>query len=101
MPCFKLALRFGRADMIKLFWKSGLSGIYFAIAKEGELGVEDDIELVDKHPAHVAVADVVKVYKRETTDPELYARVMQAPIAGSWKEDIRERWAQIMLADAE
>jgi len=101
MPCFKLALRFERADMIKLFWKSGLSGMYFAIAKEGELGAEDDIELVEKHPAQVAIADVVKVYKRETTDPEIYARVMQAPIAGSWKEEIRERWAQMTLTDAE
>lgn len=101
MPCFKLALRFERADMIKLFWKSGLSGMYFAIAKEGELGAEDHIELVEKHPAQVAVADVVKVYKRETTDPELYARVLQAPIAGRWKEEIRERWAQMTLTDAE
>jgi MOSC domain-containing protein YiiM len=101
MPCFKLAIRFERADMLKLFWRSGLSGIYFAIVQEGELGVEDDIELVEEHPAQVAVADVVKVYKRETTDLEMYARVMQAPIAGSWKEEIRERWAQMMLVDAE
>jgi MOSC domain-containing protein YiiM len=101
MPCFKLAIRFERADMLKLFWRSGLSGIYFSIVQEGELGVEDDIELVEEHPAQVAVADVVKVYKRETTDLEMYARVMQAPIAGSWKEEIRERWAQMMLVDAE
>lgn len=101
MPCFKLALRFGRADMIKLFWKSGLSGIYFAIAKEGELGAGDEIELVEQHPEQVAVSDVVKVYKRETSDPEMYARVMQAPITGSWKEEIRERWAQMALTDAE
>lgn len=101
MPCFKLGIRFECADMIKLFWRSGLSGVYFAIAKEGELGSGDDIELVEEHPASVAVADVVRVYKRETTDPEMYARVMQAPIAGSWKEEIRERWAQMMLTDAE
>ncbi|MGH9697356.1 MAG: MOSC domain-containing protein [Bryobacteraceae bacterium] len=101
MPCFKLGIRFGRADMIKLFWKSGRSGIYFAIAKEGELGTGDEIELVEEHPARVAVADVVRVYKRETTDPEMYARVMQAPIAGSWKEEIQERWAQMVLTDAE
>lgn len=101
MPCFKLALRFGRADMLKLFWKSGRPGIYFAIVKEGELGNGDDVELVEEHPAQVAVADVVRVYKRETTDPELYARVMQTPIAGSWKEEIRERWAQMVLTDGE
>jgi MOSC domain-containing protein YiiM len=93
MPCFKLAIRFERADMIKRFWKSGRSGIYFSIVEEGELGSGDEIELVEEHPARVAVADVVKVFKYEITDPEIYARVMEAPIAGSWKEDIRERWA--------
>lgn len=93
MPCFKLAIRFERADMIKRFWKSGRSGIYFAIVQEGELESGDEIELVEEHPARVAVADVVKVFKYEITDPEIYARVMEAPIAGSWKEDIRERWA--------
>ena len=93
MPCFKLAIRFERADMIKRFWKSGRSGIYFAIVQEGELESGDEIELVEEHPARVAVADVVKVFKYEITDPEIYARVMETPIAGSWKEDIRERWA--------
>jgi len=101
MPCFKLAIRFERADIIKLFWKSGRSGIYFAIVKEGELGSGDNVELVEEHPAQLAVADVVRVFKRETTDPEIYARVMEAPIAGSWKEDIRERWAATVMTDAE
>jgi MOSC domain-containing protein YiiM len=101
MPCFKLAVRFERADMIKLFWRSGRSGIYFAIVKEGELESGDDVELVEEHPAQLAVADVVRVFKRETTDPEIYARVMEAPIAGSWKEDIRERWAAMAMTDGE
>jgi MOSC domain-containing protein YiiM len=26
MPCFKLGIRFGRADMVKRFWRSGRSG---------------------------------------------------------------------------
>lgn len=101
MPCFKLALRFGRADMVQLFWKSGLSGIYFAIAQEGELGAGDGVELAGRDPNGVAIADVVRVYKRETRDQELYARVLAAPISGSWKEEIRERWAQMVLTDAE
>lgn len=30
-PCYKLGLRFGRPDMVRLFHKSGRSGIYFAV----------------------------------------------------------------------
>jgi MOSC domain-containing protein YiiM len=95
MPCFKLALRFGRADMVKLFWKSGRSGVYFAIVQEGELGSGDEIELVAAHPEQVSVADVVRVYKGETTDDDLFERVLRAPLHGSWKREIEERALQI------
>ncbi len=48
MPCFKLNLRFGRSDMVKRFWKSGFSGIYFAIAAEGDIQAGDGIELLKR-----------------------------------------------------
>ena len=38
MPCYKLALRFGRPDMVKRFMKSGRTGFYLAVLKEGEIG---------------------------------------------------------------
>ena len=38
MPCFKLGIRFGRADMVKRFWQSGRSGIYFSVVEEGDVG---------------------------------------------------------------
>jgi MOSC domain-containing protein YiiM len=98
MPCFKLALRFGRADMVKLFWKSGRSGVYFAIVREGELGSGDEIEPVAAHPDHVSVADVVRVYKGETTDDDLFERVLRAPLHGSWKREIHERALQLKLS---
>ena len=34
MPCFKLGIRFGRADIVKRFWQSGRSGIYFSVIEE-------------------------------------------------------------------
>jgi MOSC domain-containing protein YiiM len=91
MPCFKLNLRFGRSDMVKLFWKSGRSGVYFAIMQEGELGCGDEIELLAEHPDRVSVADVVRLYKGETTDQNLLERAVRAPLHGSWKTEIHER----------
>ncbi len=95
MPCFKLALRFGRRDIIKRFWKSGYAGIYFAVIEEGELGAGDEIErLGPAAPSEpVSIADVVSLYKGETNDPQLFERVLRAPLRGGWKEEIRERWA--------
>ena len=92
MPCFKLALRLGRSDMVKRFWKSGRSGIYFSIVEEGELGPGDIMERVAEHPDRVSVADVVRIYKREDMSQELLERLERAPLYGSWKREIRERW---------
>ncbi len=94
MPCFKLALRFRRADMVKKFWKSGLSGIYFSIAHEGELGRGDAIEQVLADPDQVTVAEVVRLFKRETTDQNLFLRALRTPLHGSWKQELRARWAE-------
>ena len=94
MPCYKLALRFGRADMVKRFWKSGRPGIYFSIVQEGELGFGDSIEQLHADPLQVSVADVVRLLKRETIDEDLFFRALQAPLHGSWKEEIRARFAE-------
>jgi MOSC domain-containing protein YiiM len=97
MPCFKLAIRMNRSDMVKKFWASGRSGIYFSIVEEGQFESGDRIEPVESDPRRVSVADVVRLYKRETDDPDLFSRVMEAPLSGSWKQEIRGRWAQMAL----
>lgn len=47
-PCYKLALKFGRPDMVKRFAASGRSGFYFSVREEGELQTGDAIELVER-----------------------------------------------------
>ena len=94
MPCAKLALRFGRPDMVKRFWRSGFSGVYFAIAVEGELEAGDTLEKISSPARTVSIADVVRLYKGETDDKELFERAMAAPISGSWKEEIQERYVR-------
>lgn len=95
MPCFKLGIRFGREDMVKRFWISGRSGIYFSVVQEGEMERGDLIEQVAAGAEQVSVADIVRLYKRETTDPELLSRALKAPLSGSWKEEIRSRIIEI------
>lgn len=91
MPCYKLALRFDLPSMVKLFWKSGFSGIYFGVVAEGEIGAGDSMELLDVDAAGVTIADVVRVYKGEDDDAELLERVLAAPLSGSWRQGILER----------
>jgi MOSC domain-containing protein YiiM len=58
MPCYKLTIRFGRADMIKRFHRSGRSGFYLAVAKEGEIGSGDAIALLSRDSGASTIAEV-------------------------------------------
>ena len=91
MPCYKLAIRFERADMVKRFWQSGRSGIYFSVVKEGEMECGDTIEKIGAGPEKVTVADVVRLFKGEEWNGEILQRALRSPLYGSWKRDIQAR----------
>lgn len=93
MPCFKLGIRFGRPDIVKRFWLSSRSGIYFSVSEEGELAAGDSIERIEQLPDAVSVSDVVRLFRGDETDPALLARAIEAPLFGGWKEGLRERLA--------
>ena len=62
LPCFKLAIRFGRDDMIKRFLRSGRTGFYLAVLREGVIESGDAIQFAggDENAQSVArvAADV-------------------------------------------
>lgn len=91
MPCYKLNLRVGRSDMVKRFWLSMRSGIYFSIAKEGELTRGDSIEKIAHGPERITISDVVRLYIGKEWNADLLARALRSPLHGSWKRDIESR----------
>jgi MOSC domain-containing protein YiiM len=94
MPCYKLALKFNRADMIKLFWKSGHSGFYFSVVEEGELQAGDSIDLERSADPRVTVAEVLALYRHPSPDRADIERALAAPLTAEWKQELRERlWA--------
>lgn len=91
MPCFKLGIRFERADMVKRFWQSGRSGIYFSVVEEGDVAAGDAMERIADGPEKISVADVVRLYRGDETSGELLERALRAPLSGNWKADLQER----------
>ena len=91
MPCFKLALKAGRSDMVKLFWASGRSGFYLSVEQEGELSAGDAFERISEHELGVSVADVVRLYRDPLPGADEIDRALRTPLAGSWKTKLRER----------
>jgi MOSC domain-containing protein YiiM len=89
MPCYKLALRFDRDDMIKRFLTSRRSGFYFAVVEEGEVHAGSEVEILSRDPHRVAVVDIVRLYLGQARDPELLHRAMNvSALPPNWKAEL-------------
>jgi MOSC domain-containing protein YiiM len=89
MPCYKLALRFDRDDMIKHFLTGRRSGFYFSVVEEGEVRAGSEVEILSRDPHRVAVVDIVRLYLGQTHDPELLHRAMNvSALPQDWKADL-------------
>jgi MOSC domain-containing protein YiiM len=75
LPCFKLGIRFGRADMVKRFLRSGRTGFYLAVECEGDVRAGDAITVVERAAESVTVAEVVSLYQTDRPDRELLRRL--------------------------
>jgi MOSC domain-containing protein YiiM len=76
LPCYKLALRFGREEMVKRFLRSGRTGYYLAVVAEGDVGAGDPVETVARHPARIPIAEVTRVYASDRDDLALIAQLV-------------------------
>ena len=92
LPCYKLAAKFGRDDIIKRFLHSGRTGFYFAVMQEGEVGTGDGIELVSRDEHSVTVADITRLYVREKDDVGTLRRAVQVTaLPESWRGYFQKR----------
>jgi MOSC domain-containing protein YiiM len=57
-PCYKLGIRFGTEKMIVRFLRSGRSGFYLAVLREGDVAAGDAIERIASDPESSSIADV-------------------------------------------
>ena len=92
LPCYKLGIRFGRADMVKRFLASGRTGFYLAVLREGEVGAGDAIHLVARDELGVSIAELTRLYVGEHPDYEALRLVIRVPaLPASWRAHFLER----------
>jgi len=86
MPCYKLGIKFGRADIIKRFLASRRSGFYFAVVQEGMVTVGDSIELIGRDQQDISVADIARLYAFGKDDLETMRRAIALEaLPENWK----------------
>src|ERR1043165_5833075 len=86
MPCYKLGIRFERADIIKRFLVSERSGFYLSVMKEGEVGAGDEFQLLERNGSGVRVVDVTRLYSSERENVDLMRRAIATEaLPESWR----------------
>jgi MOSC domain-containing protein YiiM len=92
MPCYKLGVKFGRMDILKMFLASGRSGIYFKVLEEGEVGAGDTIEQIRKDPNGITISDVVRLYASDKENIKMMQLAVKVePFPDGWKHYFLEK----------
>ena len=86
MPCYKLGIKFGRADIIKRFLASRRTGFYFAVVREGIVSAGDAAELVGREQQEISVVDITRLYAFEKNDLKNLRRAIEVEaLPENWK----------------
>lgn len=96
LPCFKLAAKFQREDIIGRFVHSGRCGFYFAVDKEGMVSAGNKFELVRRERTTLSIAEVNFLYSGKSPDREALMRSLDVTVLPqSWRDRFRARLEDI------
>jgi MOSC domain-containing protein YiiM len=87
MPCYKLAAKFKRDDMIERFLHSRRSGFYFSVEQEGEVEKGNAIELISRNHDGITIAEMNRLIAHDRYNRELLQKAMATTeLPESWRE---------------
>jgi MOSC domain-containing protein YiiM len=96
MPCYKLGLRFGRDDVLKIMLQSGFTGYYCAVLQEGAVTAGDPITLLHRDDHEVTVLDIVRLERERRHDVNLLRRAVQVKaLSPSWRDYFLKRLTEL------
>ena len=79
-------------DIIRRFLASERTGFYFAVLQEGELGIGDQFEVMQKNEDGVRVSDITRLYVRDKYNVELLRRAIEVEaLPESWRDHFRNQ----------
>lgn len=98
-PCYKLAAKFQRDDMIERFLRSGRSGFYFSVEQEGAVQTRDAFEFLSREPEAVTVAELNQLYAHDRYNRELLEKaIASVALPEAWRQYYGERFAHVQAA---
>ena len=92
IPCYKLAAKFKRDDIIDRFLRAGRSGVYFSVEREGDVANGDAFEELSREPDGITIAEMNRLFVREKYNQKLIEKAIHtAALPQDWKEYLAKR----------
>ena len=94
MPCFKLAAKFQRDDILDRFLESGRSGFYFSVEQEGPVAAGDSFEFVSREPRGITIAEMNRLLVLDKYNPDLLRKAIDTPaLPEAWRTFFDRRFS--------
>ena len=95
-PCYKLAAKFQRDDMLERFLLSGRSGFYFSVEQEGTVAAEDSFALLTRNERGITIADMNRLLVSERYDHDLLRKAIETvALPEQWREYFSARLQRV------
>jgi MOSC domain-containing protein YiiM len=91
-PCYKLAAKFQREDMLERFLLSGRSGFYFSVEQEGSVAADDVFQLLRRNQDGITISEMNRLFVRDKYNQDLLRKAVHtAALPEDWREYLSER----------
>jgi MOSC domain-containing protein YiiM len=97
IPCYKLAAKFQRDDILERFLLSGRTGFYFSVEEEGEVGAGDSIELLSREHDGITIAEMNRLFVQEKYNQDLLQKaIATAALPEDWRNYFLPRLKEVV-----
>jgi MOSC domain-containing protein YiiM len=92
VPCYKLAVKFHREDIIRRFLASGRCGFYFSVEQEGKVAAGESCEFVSRDERGITIAEMNRLFVEDKYNPQLLEKALNsAALPGDWRDYFSHR----------
>jgi MOSC domain-containing protein YiiM len=92
IPCYKLAIKFHRNDILARFLRSGRSGFYFSVEQEGTVQAGDGFEFLSHELRGISIAEMNRLFVEDKYNRELLDKAIATPaLPEDWRDYFMKR----------
>lgn len=96
LPCHKLGIRFGRADMVRRFLRSRRLGFYLRVRHAGVIRAGDMVRRAGSDPSAPTIAELAILETTKRPDVAVLERATRTPaLTEGWRKKYEERLKQL------